>query len=128
LKPKGSLLLTAFGEASHLSLEVARASSLIPLKYGRPKRTTYRWIGAKESTTPSLFMNVLCCITDVKDLGGSPLIQRSSPVSLFMKVLCALAHVGLVLGKGQECLKLYVPNKRNRVIFSVFSQDEVVKV
>ena len=51
LYPKGSLLFTSLEEASHLSLEEARASSLSSLKQVIPEHMTYRWLGAKESTT-----------------------------------------------------------------------------
>ena len=73
LYPKGSLLFTSLEEASHLYLEVARASSLSSLKRVIPKRMTSRWMGAKETTTPFLFIKVLCRIMAGKDFGGSPL-------------------------------------------------------
>ena len=74
LKPRGSLLLTSLEDASHLNLEAARASSLISLKYMMLECITCRWIGAKDSMTPSIFMNVLCRIMGGKDFGGSPMI------------------------------------------------------
>jgi hypothetical protein len=87
LNPKGSLLLTSSEDASHLSLEAGRSSSLISLKYVIPEQMTCKWIGSNESTTPALFMKVLCRMMAGKDFGGSPLIQRSKPVSLFMNIL-----------------------------------------
>jgi len=58
MKPNGSLFLIAFEETYHLSLEAEMASSLSSLKYYRPERTTCLWMGAKDYTTFSLFVNV----------------------------------------------------------------------
>jgi hypothetical protein len=102
MKRKGSLFLNALEETSHVSLEEEIASSLSPLKYGIPEPTTCQWMGDKDSTTFSLFMNVLCYIMVVMDLGDSPLIHRSSPVSLFMKTLCALSHLVWFLVKDKN--------------------------
>jgi hypothetical protein len=85
--PKGSLLFTLLEDSSHISLEEERYSSLSSLKRVIPERITYRWIGAKDSTTPLLFIKVLCRIMAGKEFVGSPLTQRSSLASLFRKVL-----------------------------------------
>jgi hypothetical protein len=87
LYPKGSLLFTSLEDASHITLEGARDSSLSSLKHVIAKRITCRWIVANESTNTPFFIKVLCHIMAGKDFRGSPLTQRSSPVSLFRKFL-----------------------------------------
>jgi hypothetical protein len=77
---------------------------------------------AKESTTPSLFMNVLCCMMAGKDFGGSPLIQRSRPVSLIMKVLCDLAHLIWFLVKDTNARNCMSPMKGPRFSFLLSSK------
>ena len=55
LKPKGSLLLTSLEDASHLTLEARRDSSLCSLKYMMPEWINFLWMGARESLTPPPF-------------------------------------------------------------------------